>query len=55
MVNVKIEFRYAVLTSLVVLLWLITEYAVGLQDTYIFFHPYVSIVVAIVIPLITYR
>ncbi len=53
--SIKIEFRFAVLTALVMLLWLVIEYAVGLQDTYVFFHPYVSIVMATLIPLGTYR
>ena len=52
--SIKIEFRYAVLTSLVMLLWLIIEYAVGLQDTYISCYPYVSLL-AFLIPVFTYR
>jgi hypothetical protein len=53
--SIKIEFRYAVLTSLAVLLWLIIEYAVGLQDTYVALHPYVSIIMGALIPIATYR
>jgi hypothetical protein len=53
--NIKIELRYAVLTSLVMLLWLIIEYTVGLQDTYIALQPYVSIIMATLIPVVTYR
>jgi uncharacterized protein DUF4199 len=53
--NIKIELRYAILTALVFLLWLIIEYVVGLQDTYIVFYPLASIVMAVVIPIVTYR
>ena len=52
--SIKIEFRYAILTSLCTLLWLILEYTVGLHDTYIAWHPYVTML-AIIIPIITYR
>ena len=53
--SIKIEFRYAILTSLCTLLWLILEYTVGLQDNYISLHPYVSVLAMILIPVITYR
>jgi hypothetical protein len=53
--SIKIEFRYAVLTTLVVLLWLVIEYAIGLQDNYVAFHPYVSMLMMILIPSVTYR
>ena len=52
--SIKIEFRYAVLTSLVMFLWLISEYAIGLQDTYITWHPYITNL-ALIIPIVTYR
>ncbi len=52
--SIKIEFRYAVLTSLLMLLWLIVEYVVGLQDTFIAFYPYVSLL-SFLIPFFTYR
>jgi Protein of unknown function (DUF4199) len=52
--NIKIEFRFSVLTALLTLLWLILEYVVGLQDTYIALHPYVSLI-AFIIPVFTYR
>ena len=52
--SIKIEFRYAILTSLCTLLWLILEYTVGLHDNYIAWHPYVTML-AIIIPIITYR
>ena len=55
MMKIKIEFRYAVLTSLLLLLWLIIEYMVGLQDAYISLHPYVYVVAALAINIITYR
>src|SRR5690349_12287643 len=43
LVNRIIEFRYAVLISLLTLLWLILEYVLGLQDRYIAFQSYVSL------------
>jgi len=36
------------------LLWLILEYTVGLHDTYIAWHPYVTMF-ALIIPIVTYR
>jgi hypothetical protein len=53
--SIKIEFRYAVLTSLLVMLWLVLEYMVGLQDTFIAWHPYVTLVVMLGIDFATYR
>ena len=47
--NWRIEIRYAVLINLLMLLWLATEFLVGLHDTFIQFHPYVTML-AIVIP-----
>ena len=52
--NIKIEFRYAVLTGLLTLLWLLVEYVAGFQDNYISFHPYVSLL-AYAIPVFTFR
>lgn len=52
--SIKIEFRYAVLTALVMLLWLIVEYVIGLEDTYIIFYPYASILIY-TIYIFTYR
>ena len=52
--NIKIEFRYSVLTALLLLLWLLIEYVAGLQDNYIAFHPYVSLL-AYAIPVFTFR
>jgi len=52
--SIRIELRYAVLTSLLVLLWLITEFEIGLQDKYVSVHPYISLL-AYLIPVVTYR
>ena len=52
--SLKIELRFAVLTALIVLLFLIMEFVVGLQDTFIVWHPYVSLL-AYFIPVFTYR
>ena len=52
--SIRIELRYAVLTSLLVLLWLIMEFEVGLQDKYVSVHPYISLL-AFLIPVVTYR
>ena len=52
--SIRIELRYAVLTSLLVLLWLIMEFEIGLQDKYVAFHPYISLL-AFLIPVVTYR
>jgi hypothetical protein len=53
--KIKIELRYSVLTSLLVLLWLILEYMTGLQDTYIAWHAIISLLLSIIIPAVTYR
>jgi hypothetical protein len=53
--SIKIELRYSILTSLLALLWLMLEYMVNLQDTYIAWHPLVSILLSIIIPAVTYR
>jgi hypothetical protein len=55
MANFRIEIRYAVLSSLLMLLWLAIEYMVGLQDTYIQYHPYVNILSFILIPIVCIR
>lgn len=52
--KLRIEFRYATLNSLLVLLWLSTEYMIGLQDKFISIYPYVS-VFALIIPAICIR
>ena len=53
--NLRLELRYAVLISLLMLLWLALEFMVGLQDTYVAYHPFVT-VFALLIPLIgSYR
>ena len=52
--NIRIEFRYAVLSSLLTLLWLCTEYLIGLQDKYIAIYPYVTFF-AFIIPVICIR
>jgi len=52
--NLKIEIRYAVLMSLLMLLWLSLEFMVGLQDTYIQYHPYVTMF-ALIIPIVCSR
>jgi len=53
--SIKIEFRYAVLNSLLVLLWLILEYTIGLQDAFISWHPYMTLIITFVIDIATYR
>ncbi len=52
--NLKIEIRYAVLISLLMLLWLSLEFMVGLHDTYIQYHPYVTMF-ALIIPIVCSR
>ncbi len=52
--NLRVEFRYAILVSLLMLLWLSLEYVVGLHDSYIQFHPYVTMI-ALLIPIICIR
>jgi hypothetical protein len=54
--KLKIEFRFAVLASLLTLLWLTTEFVSGIQDKFIVIQPYVSLLgVVILIPLICFR
>ncbi len=50
----RIEFRAAVLISLLTLLWLSIEYAIGLQDRFIAIYPFVTLL-SIVIPVYCYR
>lgn len=47
--NLKIQIRYAVLITLLMLLWLSLEYMIGLQDEYVAYHPYVTML-ALIIP-----
>ena len=47
--NLGIEIRFAVLISLLMLLWLMLEYLVGLHDQYIQYHPAVTLF-ALIIP-----
>lgn len=47
--NLHIEIRFAVLISLLMLLWLILEYVVGLHDRFIQYHPAITLF-ALVIP-----
>jgi len=54
MSNLRIETRYAVLISLLMLLWLAVEFMIGLHDSYIQYHPYVTLL-AIFIPIICSR
>jgi Protein of unknown function (DUF4199) len=49
-----VELRYAVLTSLATLLWLITEYVIGFQDKYISIYPFVTLC-SLAVPLLCYR
>ncbi len=49
-----VELRYAVLTSLATLLWLIVEFVIGFQDKYIGVYPYVTIC-SLAVPLLCYR
>lgn len=48
--NFRLEIRYAVLISLLMLLWLAIEFMLGLHDNYIQYHPYVTMF-ALVIPI----
>ncbi len=52
--NLKLELRYAVLMSMLMLLWLSLEFLVGLHDTYIQFHPYITMF-SLVIPVVCSR
>ncbi|MBK6799704.1 MAG: hypothetical protein IPG76_23775 [Acidobacteria bacterium] len=38
----KTELKWGVIFSLVALLWLVLEFAVGLHDKYISMHPYLT-------------
>ena len=52
--NLRIEIRYAVLISLLMLLWLSLEFMIGLHDTFIDYHPYVTML-ALIIPVVCSR
>ncbi len=52
--NLKIEIRYAVLISLLTLLWLSVEFMVGLHDVYIAYHMYTNWL-ALLIPVVCIR
>lgn len=52
--NSRIEIRYAVLISLLMLLWLALEFLVGLHDTFIAYHPYITML-ALIIPVVCAR
>ncbi|HLP49822.1 MAG TPA: DUF4199 domain-containing protein [Chitinophagales bacterium] len=52
--NIRIEIRYAVLISLLMLLWLALEYMVGLHDIYIGWHPVITWF-ALLIPIVCTR
>ncbi len=54
MTNFRIEIRYAVLISLLMLLWLSLEYMIGLHDKYVAYHPYITML-ALVIPIVCSR
>lgn len=54
MTSFRIEIKYALLFNLLSLLWLATEYMLGLQDTYIQFHWYCTLL-AIIIPITCFR
>lgn len=54
MSNLRIELRYAMLISLLMLLWLAVEFLVGLHDTYIAYHPYFTLL-ALIIPVVCSR
>ena len=49
----RIELKYGVLISLLLLLWLSLEFMVGLQDTYIAYHAYVAMLFLIMPVLVT--
>ncbi len=52
--NFRLEFRYATLMSLLMLLWLSIEFLVGLHDTYIQYHPYITMF-SLIIPVVCSR
>lgn len=47
--NLRIEIRFAVLISLLMLLWLMLEYIAGLHDRFIQYHPAITLL-ALTIP-----
>ena len=55
MENFRIEMRYAVLISLLMLLWLSLEYMIGIQDKFIQWQPYVNLLSFVVLPSICIR
>ena len=55
MTNFRIEVRFGVLYSLLMLLWLSLEFMIGLQDKYIPLHPYINILSFIIIPAVCIR
>ena len=54
MANFRIEIRYAVLATLLMLLWLSLEFMIGLHDRYIQFHPYITMF-SLIIPFVCTR
>jgi hypothetical protein len=52
--KMPIELRFAILTSLLMLLWLALEFMVGLHDKYIPLHPIITMF-AFIIPVVTTR
>jgi hypothetical protein len=52
--KIRLELRYAMLITLLMLLWLALEFMVGLHDAYIQYHPYVTMF-AILIPVVCSR
>jgi hypothetical protein len=53
--NLRIEIRYAVLISLLTLLWLSVEFMVGLQDVYAPYYPIAYWLSLVVIPAVAMR
>ncbi len=41
--NIRIELKYAMLITLLLLLWLAFEFMIGIQDRYIAWYPYATI------------
>ena len=54
MTNFRLEIRYAVLITLLMLLWLCVEYMIGLHDKFIAYHPYITMF-ALIIPVVCAR
>ena len=50
----KSEIKYAVIISVLGFVWLLLEYAVGLHDKYVDYHPFISMF-GIIIPIIGIR